>query len=364
MPHKSCVRLFPLLASLFITIFTLQTASAADPLQVGFLYVSPVGDAGFTRQIDTGRKEMEKNLGAKVSSHFLENVPEGPAAEKAITDLVKKGDKLIVTASFGYMEPTMKIAAQYPDVKFIHLTGYKNAANVSNANARFYEGRYLAGILAGKMSKSGVAGYVAAFPIPEVIQGINAFARGMSSVNPKAEIRVLWVNSWYDPVKEKAAALDLAKQGADVLTQHTDSTAVVQAAEEKGIYAIAYHSDMKKYGPKAQLAAVTHHWGNFFTREAQNVIDGKWKSDSVYGGIKDGMIKLEFISPTVPKEVKQLLVDKEAELVAGSLTPFVGPMKDNTGKMRLEKGPIGDFNLKRMYYLVEGVVGTVPAQQN
>ena len=186
----------------------------------------------------------------------------------------------------------------------------------------------------------------------------------MSSVNPKAEVRVQWVNSWFDPAKEKEAALSLSKQGADVLTQHTDSTAVVQTAEEKGIYAIAYHSDMKKYGPKAQLAAVTHHWGSYFTKEAQDVLDGKWKSDSVYGGIKEGMVKLEFINTSVPKDVRQLLTEKEADIVNGSLVPFVGPLKDNTGKMRLEKGPMSEFNLKRMYYLVEGVHGSVPAQQN
>ena len=353
-------------SSFFLLAGIAGAVAGADqaPLQVGFVYVSQIGEAGFTKQQDLGRKEMEKNLGAKVQTTYVEDVPEGPAAEKAIADLARKGNKLVIATSFGFMDATIKVASQFPDVKFIHLTGFKQADNVGIANARFYEGRYLAGILAGKMSKSGVAGYVAAFPIPEVIQGINAFTRGMRSVNPKAEVRVQWVHGWYAPAKEKEAALLMIGQGADVLTQHTDSTAVVQTAEEKGVQAIAYHSDMKKFGPKAQLAAVTHHWGAYYTREAQAVLDGKWKSESVYGGIKEGMVKLEFISPAVPKDVRALLAEKEKEIVAGTLTPFDGPVKDNAGKVRLEKGAMGEYALKRMYYLVEGVNGTLPAQQN
>lgn len=360
MLNKSARGVMTALAMLSTLAF--NTAQAADPLGVGFVYVSPIGEAGWTAQHDAGRKEMEKNLGAKVKAKIVENVPEGADSERVIRDLAQQGNKLIITTSFGYMNPTLKVAKQFPDVKFIHLTGYKTADNVATANARFYEGRYLAGVLAGKMSKSGVAGYVAAFPIPEVLQGVNAFTRGMRSVNPAAEVKVVWVNSWYDPGKERDAAITLMGQGADVLTHHTDSTAVVQAAEEKGKYAVAYHSDMKKFGPKAQIGAVTHHWGAYYTKEAQAVIDGKWKSDSVWGGIKDGMVKLESFGPSVPADVKQLVQAKEKEIVAGSLTPFAGPLKDNEGKVRLDKGTLSDEQLNKMDYYVEGVSGKLPGK--
>ncbi len=334
-------------------------APAAAPLNIGFVYISPIGDAGWTTQHDIARKEMEKALGSKITTKYVENVPESADAERVIRDLAQTGSKLVITTSFGYMNPTLKVAKQFPNVKFIHLTGYKTAVNVANTNARFYEGRYLAGVLAAKMSKSHVAGYVAAFPIPEVLQGVNAFTRGMRSVDPKAEVKVVWVNSWFDPGKERDAAITLIGQGADVITHHTDSTAVVQAAEEKGKYAIAYHSDMKKYGPKAQLAAVTHHWGAYYTKQAQAVIDGTWKTSSTWGGIKDGMVKLEGINSSVPAEVKQFVAAREKELVAGTLNPFTGPIKDNDGKVRMEKGVLDDAALSKMDYFVEGVAGKV-----
>jgi basic membrane protein A len=345
-----------------LAISPLSQAADTAPLGVGFVYISPIGDAGWTTQQDMGRKEMEKNLGAKVKSKVVENVPEGADAERVIRDLAQQGNKLIITTSFGYMNPTLKVAKQFPDVKFVHLTGYKTAENVATANARFYEGRYLAGILAGKMTKTNVAGYVAAFPIPEVLQGINAFTRGMRSVNPQAEVKVIWVNSWFDPGKERDAAITLMGQGADVLTHHTDSTAVVQAAEEKGKMAIAYHSDMKKFGPHAQLAAVTHHWGAYYTKAAQDVIDGKWKSTAVWGGIKDGMVSLDDISAGVPADVKQLIAAKDKEIAAGTLTPFAGPLKDNEGKVRLASGPLNDEGLGKMDYYVEGVSGKLPGK--
>ena len=337
----------------------MAAAPAAAPLNVGFVYISPIGDAGWTTQHDQARKEMEKALGNKITTKFVENVPESADAERVIRDLAQTGSKLVITTSFGYMNPTLKVAKQFPNVKFIHLTGYKTAVNVANTNARFYEGRYLAGVLAGKMSKTHVAGYVAAFPIPEVLQGVNAFTRGMRSVDPKAEVKVVWVNSWFDPGKERDAAITLIGQGADVVTHHTDSTAVVQAAEEKGKYAIAYHSDMKKYGPKAQLAAVTHHWGEYYTKQAQAVLDGTWKSSSTWGGIKDGMVKLEGIYAAVPADVKQFVLAREKDLVAGKLNPFSAPIKDNDGKVRLDKGVLDDAALTKMDYFVEGVAGKV-----
>lgn len=344
--------------------FALSPASAADPapLNVGYVYVSPIGEAGWTYQHDLGRKEMEKALGNKVKTKFVENVPEGADAERVIRDLAQQGNQLIFTTSFGYMNPTLKVAKQFPNVKFVHLTGYKTAPNVATVNARFYEGRYLAGILAGKMSKSNVAGYVGAFPIPEVLQGINAFTRGMRSVNPKAEVRVIWVNSWFDPGKERDAAITLMGQGADIVTHHTDSHAAVQAAEEKGKFALGYHSDMKKFGPKAQLAAVTHHWGQYYTKAAQDVIDNKWKTSGVWGGIKDGFVKLEAINASVPSDVKQLVAATEKDIVSGKLTPFDGPVKDNEGKLRHEKGAMSDDALNKMDFYVEGVAGKLPGK--
>ncbi len=337
---------------------------AGEPLKIGFVYVSPIGDAGWTFQHDTGRKEMEKALGAKVTTKYIENVPEGADAERVIRELAATGHNLIFTTSFGYMNPTIKVAAAFPKVHFEHATGYKTAKNVGIYNARFYEGRYLAGIVAGKMSKTNVAGYIAAFPIPEVVMGINAFARGMRSVNPKAEVKVIWVNSWFDPGKESEAANTLISQQADVLTHHTDSTAAVQTAEAKKVYAIGYHSDMSKYGPNAQLTAVTHHWGDYYTKVAQSAIDGKWQQDNVWGGIKDGMIKLAPFNKVVPADVQAMVKKAESEMAAGKLNPFTGPMKDNTGKEILAAGKtLNDGELSKMDYYVEGVVGKLPSSK-
>lgn len=347
-------------AALLLPAAALSNAAPAQtPLNIGFVYVSPIGDLGWTTQHDIARKQVEKALGNKVTTKYVENVPEGADAERVIRDLVQQGSKLVITSSFGYMNPTLKVAKQFPNVKFIHVTGYKTAPNVATTNARFYEGRYLAGVLAGKMSKSNVAGYVAAFPIPEVLQGINAFTLGMRSVNPKAQVKIVWVNSWFDPGKERDATITLMGQGADIVTHHTDSTAVVQAAQEKGKYAIAYHSDMAKFGPKSQLAAVTHHWGNYYTKQAQMVLDGTWKSSMTWGGLKDGMVKLEGLNSSVPASVKKLVLEKENAIMTGKLNPFTGPLKDNTGKVRLEKGTLDDAGLNKMDYFVEGVQGTV-----
>ena len=339
-------------------------AQTKEPLNIGFVYVSPIGDAGWTFQHDTGRKEMKNALGDKVTTKYIENVPEGADAERVIRDLAQSGHNLIFTTSFGYMNPTLKVASASPNVNFEHATGYKTAKNVGIYNARFYEGRYLAGIVAGKMSKTGVAGYVAAFPIPEVVMGINAFARGMRSVNPKAEVKVIWTNSWFDPGRESEASNTLISQGADVLTHHTDSTAAVQTAEAKKVYAIAYHSDMSKYGPNAQLTAVTHHWGDYYTRVAQSVLDGKWQPDNVWGGIKDGMIKLAPFNKIVPPDVVAMVKKAEGEIAAGKLSPFTGPMKTNDGREVLAAGKtLTDAELSKMDYYVEGVVGKLPSSK-
>ncbi len=331
--------------------------ASAEPLKVGFVYVSPIGEAGWTWQQDTGRREMQAALGDKVKTQYVEDVPEGADAERVIRDLAQQGNQLIFTTSFGYMNPTIKVAKQFPDVKFVHSTGYKTAPNVATTNARFYEARYVAGMLAGKVTKTKVVGYVGAYPIPEVLQGINAFTRGLRSIQPDAQVRVIMVNSWFDPGKERDAALALLDQGADIVTHHTDSTATVQAAEERGKHAIAYHSDMSKFGPKAQLAAVTHHWGPYFTREVQSVLDGTWKSNQVWGGFKEGMVALEGFGPGVGDDLKAFLKQQEDAIAAGTLNPFAAPIKDNEGKVRLAEGALDDKGLNAMDYYVEGVVG-------
>jgi len=338
-------------------------ARAAEPLKVGFVYVSPVGDAGWTFQHDQGRKELEKALNGQVVTKFVENVPEGVDAERVIRELANGGHQLIFTTSFGYMNPTIKVAPQFPKTVFMHATGYKQAKNVGIYNARFYEGRYLTGVIAGRMTKANVAGYVAAFPIPEVLQGINAFTRGMLSVNPKAQLKVIWVSSWFDPGREREAAMTLISQGADIVTHHTDSTAVVQAAEEKGVYVFGYHSDMSKYGPKAHLTATTHHWGQFYIKTAREVLAGSWKPGSVWGGIKDGFIKLAPLNPAIPADVKEQVAQLEKDITSGKLHPFAGPVKDQEGKVRVAAGQtMTDDQMQKMDFYVEGVQGRLPQQ--
>jgi simple sugar transport system substrate-binding protein len=337
---------------------------AQAPLKIGFVYVSPVGDAGWTFQHDQGRKQMEQALGAKVTTKFVESVPEGADAERVIRELAASGHGLIFTTSFGYMNPTIKVASSFPKVHFEHATGYKTAKNVGIYNARFYEGRYLAGVIAGSMTKSNTLGYVGAFPIPEVLQGMNAFIRGARSVNPKAEMRVIWVNSWYDPGREREAAMTLISQGADVVTHHTDSTAAVQAAEEKGVYAVGYHSDMSKYGPKAHLTAVTHHWGDHYIKMAQDTLAGKAQPSNLWGGMKEGMIRLAPINAAVPADVKAKVDQLGKDIVAGKFHPFTGPVKDQSGKERVAAGKVmTDKELGTLDFYVEGIQGSLPKKQ-
>ncbi|MBI5275434.1 MAG: BMP family ABC transporter substrate-binding protein [Burkholderiales bacterium] len=346
-------------ASVFAT--TPATAQTPPPLKAGFVYVAPVTDAGWVRQHDDGRKAVEAALAGKVKTTFVENVPEGADAERVIRDLAQQGHKLIFTPSFGYMEPTLKVAKDFPDVKFESITGYKTAPNVAVANARYYEGRYLAGIAAGRMTKSNVAGYVAGFPIPEVLQGINAFTLGMRSVNPKAQVKVVWLNAWFDPPKERDAAMALFNQDVDVIAFHTASTAVMAAAQEKGKLAVAYHSDMRKTAPDAQLVAVTHHWGDYYTRRARAVLDGTWKSGGVWGGVKEGMVRVEGFGPKVPAAVQQEVLARQKDIAAGKLHPFAGPVVTNEGKEITPKGSaMTDPQILDMNFLVSGVQGKVP----
>jgi simple sugar transport system substrate-binding protein len=337
--------------------------AAAAPLKVGFVYVSPVGEAGWTAQHDAGRRQLESALGDRVRVTYVDKVPEGADAERVIRDLASQGNKLIFTTSFGFMAPTLKVASEFPDTIFEHATGYKTASNVANYNIRFYEGRYLGGIVAGRMTKTNTLGYVAAFPIPEVLQGINAYTLGARSVNPKVQVRVIWTGSWYDPGRERDAAMTLIGQGADVLTHHTDSTAVVAAAEEKGVRAVAYHSDMAKFGPNAQIAAVTHHWGDYYVRRTREVLDGKWATGSVWMGMGDGAVRIEGLGKNVPQDVADLVAARAKEIAAGTFHPFTGPIATNEGKPVAAKGErLTDAQLNEMNYYVEGVLGKVPAK--
>ena len=333
---------------------------AKEPLKVGFVYVAPITEAGWVRQHEQGRLAVAAAFAGKVKTTYVENVPEGPDAERVIRDLAKQGHKLIFTPSFGYMEPTLKVAKDFPDVKFESITGYKTAPNVAVANARYYEGRYLAGIAAGRMTKTNVAGYVAGFPIPEVLQGINAFTLGMRSVNPKAQVKVVWLNAWFDPPRERDAAMTLFNQDVDVMAFHTASTAVMAAAQERGKMAVAYHSDMRNTAPDAQIVAVTHHWGDYYTRRAQAVLEGTWKSGNFWGGVKYAMVRAGDFGPKVPKAVQEEVLARQGDIAKGKLLPFAGPITDNEGKQVLEAGKaLTDEQILSMNFLVAGVQGKV-----
>ncbi len=349
-------------AALPAAISTSARAQATPPLQVCFVYVSPVGQAGWSYQHDLGRQVMEQALGSRVRSRSVEAVPEGPDSERVLRDLAAQGCGLIFATSFGYLEAALRVAAEFPHVKFEHAGGWKTAANLNTYNARYYEARWLAGWLAGQQSKAGVAGYVAGFPVPEVVQGINAFTLGMRAANPRAEVRVVWLNAWFDPPREREAALTLVNQGADVLTNHSGSPAVPQVAEEKGVLLLAYQSDMRRFAPKAQLAAVTHHWGPYYTQVAQAVLDGRWAARPVWGGMQDGLVQLTALSPALPEAVRAGLALRQQAVVAGQLLPFAAPLLDNSGRSRLASGALDDAAIARMDWLVQGVVGTLPAR--
>lgn len=333
---------------------------ASAPLQIGFVYPTPLAPVGWTAQHDQGRRQLERALGAQIQTRYVDKVAEGPDAERVIRELAAQGHGLIFTTSFGFMEPTLKVARQFPKTVFEHISGYKSAPNVGFANARFYEGRYLAGMVAGGTSQSQVAGYVAAFPIPEVLQGINAFMLGMRAVNPKAELKVVWVNSWYDPGRERDAAIALMNQGADVLTHHTDSTAVALAAQERQRWCVAYHSDLRALVPNAQLTAVTHHWGEFYTRSAQAVLAGNWQPSALWGGIREGMVRLADFGAAVPEPIRQQVRERQAAIAAGRSHPFAGRLVDNEGRVRQESGVMPDAALNRLDWFVQGVQGKLP----
>jgi basic membrane protein A and related proteins len=338
-------------------------ASAADKLKVGFIYLGPVGDFGWTYQHEVGRQELVKALGDKIETTYLENVSEGPDAERSIEQLARSGHKLIFTTSFGYMEPTLKVAKKFPDVHFEHATGYKREKNSSTYSARWYEGRYIQGVIAAKTSKSGVLGYIGSFPIPEVVSGINATILGAQSINPDIKVKIIWVNTWFDPGKEADAAKALLDQGADVIMQHTDSPAAMQTAAQRGTKAFGQDSDMIKFGPTSQLTAIIDNWAPYYIERVKLQLDGKWASSDVWGGLKSKMFVMAPYT-NMPDDVKQLAMDTEAAIADGKLHPFKCPVLAQDGKAVECKGGthLEDGQILGMNYYVKGIDDKLPGK--
>jgi simple sugar transport system substrate-binding protein len=331
-------------------------AFAAEPLAVAFVYTGPIGDHGYTYAHDVGRKAVEAHFGDKVKVTFVENVPEGPDCERVIRQLATAGNQLIFATSFGFMEPTLKVAKQFPKIKFEHATGFKRAPNVAIYNIRWYEGRYVMGDIAGRMSKAGVAGYVASFPIPEVVMGINAFTLAAQKQNPNFKTKVIWANTWYDPGKESDAAKALIDKGADIIVQHTDSAAPLQVAEARGVLAFGQATDMHSFAPKAHLTALVDKWDNYYIDRVQKVIDGTWTSSDTWWGLKEGLVELSPYNESMPADVKASADKLKADISSGVLHPFTGPIKNQKGEIVYADGKKAtDEDMLKMNWYVQGV---------
>ena len=337
------------------------TASLADdPLKIGFVYVGPIGDHGWTYQHDQGRLAVEEAFGDRVETTYVESVSEGPDAERVIRQLAASGHGLIFTTSFGFMDSTLAVAEQFPDVKFEHATGFKRADNVSTYSSRFYEGRHVIGKIAGVLTETNKIGYIASFPIPEVIRGINAATLAARQVNPDAEMQVVWVNSWYDPGREADAAKALIAQGVDVIMQHTDSPAALQAAQNAGVMAFGQASNMAKFAPEVQLTAIEDNWAPYYVERTEAVLDGTWESEDAWFGLDAGGVVM---SPywNMPYEVAVMAKEVEEQVRLGTVHPFAGPIVDRDGTMRVDDGAYADdAMLLGMNWFVEGVVGDLP----
>ncbi|MCB1884168.1 MAG: BMP family ABC transporter substrate-binding protein [Geminicoccaceae bacterium] len=332
------------------------SARAQSPLKVGFVYVGPKGDNGWSFRHDVARLAVEEALGDKVETRYVENVPEGPDAERVIRQLAATGQGLIYTTSFGFMNPTLKVAKQFPDVKFEHATGYVTTPNVAVYNARFYEGRSVIGTMAAMMSKKGVAGYIGSVPIPEVVMGIDAFTLAAQKVNPDFRTVVVWVNSWHDPGKEADAAKALFDQGVDIIAQHTDSAAPLQVAEQRGLYGFGQAADQSAFAPEGQLTAIVDNWGPYYIKRTQEVIDGTWETHDVWYGLKEGMVSLAPYGPAVPPDVAAAADKVKAGIIDGSYQPFGGPIMDQSGAKRVAEGEtIPDGDLLKLDWYVKGV---------
>lgn len=338
------------------------SAPKAEPLKIAFAYVGPVGDGGWTFAHDNGRKALEKEFGDKVKTSFVESVPESADAERVIRDMVGQGNKLIFGTTFGYMETMLKVAADSKDVKLEHATGYKQADNLRTYDSRTYEGAYMAGVIAGKMTKTNTLGVVASVPIPEVVRNINSFTLGAQSSNPKIKTKVVWVNEWFNPPKETEAATSLINGGADVLFQNTDSPAVLKTAEAKGKRAFGWDSDMTAYGPKAHLASAVINWGPYYIKATKEALDGTWKGGTgAWWGVKEGAIDIVSIAEDVPAETKAKVAEVKKGLADGSFVIWKGPITDNAGKVQVAKDAVADDKfLGGLNFFVKGVEGKVP----
>ena len=353
-------RAFALIVGLALALAAVTFAHSDEALKVGFIYVGPIGDHGWTYQHHQGLLAVEEEFGDNVETVYVENVAEGPDAERAIERLARQGVGLIFTTSFGFMDPTVKVAERFPDVKFEHATGYKRADNVAIYSARFYEGRYIIGQIAAQMSKSGIAGYIASFPIPEVVRGINAFLLGAQTINPDFKLKVIWVSTWFDPGKEADAAKVLIGQGADIISQHTDSTAPLQIAEEQGVVGFGQASDMFAFAPNAQLTAVIDEWAPYYVARTKAVLDGTWESTDTWDGIAPGMVRMAEYT-NMPDEVKAMAMQTEAMIASGELHPFMGPIYNQEGTMVIGEGEVlDDGTLLGMNWYVQGVDDKLP----
>jgi len=362
---RSMMRTTRLLAATLLLLATSMSgaAHAADKLKVGFIYLGPIGDLGWTYQHELARQAVVKEFGDKIETTYLENVPEGPDAERAIEQLVRAGNKLIFTTSFGYMDPTLKVAKKYPNVHFEHATGYKRLTNMSSYSARWYQGRFIQGMIAAKMSKAGVLGYIGSFPIPEVISGINSTMLGAQTVNANIKVKIIWVNSWFDPGKEADAAKALLDQGADIIMQHTDSPAPMQVAAERGKLAFGQDSEMIKFGPKAQLTSILDTWAPYYISRVKAELDGAWKSEDSWGGLETKMFEMAPYT-NMPDEVKKAAEDMQAAITAGKLHPFKCPVTGQDGKDVECKGGdhLADGQILSMNFYVKGVDDKVPGK--
>jgi simple sugar transport system substrate-binding protein len=333
-----------------------------EPLKVGFAYVGPVGDAGWTFAHDKARKAVEAAFGAKVNTIFVEKVPEAADAERVFRDMTSQGVRLVFGTTFGYMEPMLKVAGDFKDVRFEHATGYKTADNLRTYDSRTYEGAYMVGVIAGGMTKSNVLGVVASIPIPEVIRNIDSFTLGAQSVNPKVTTRVVWVNKWFDPPKESEGAQALINDGADVLMQNTDSSAVLQTAEKASKMGFGWDSDMHQFGPHAHLASAVIDWSPYYTKAVKDVLDGTWKSEPTWWGVKEGAIDVASVSAQVPEALQKKLAAVKMGLKDGSFTIWKGPIKNQAGKEILAAGTVADDKfLHGINFYVKGVQGKVPS---
>jgi basic membrane protein A and related proteins len=338
-------------------------APKAEPLKIAFAYVGPVGDGGWTFAHDNGRKAIEKEFGDKIVTSFVEKVPESADAERVLRDMVGQGNKLVFGTTFGYMEPMLKVAADNKGVKFEHATGYKSAENLRSYDSRTYEGAYMAGVIAGKMTKTNTLGVVGSIPIPEVVRNINSFTLGAQSVNPKVKTKVVWVGEWFAPPKETEAATSLINGGADVLMQNTDSPAVLKTAESMGKRAFGWDSDMSSYGPKAHLGSAVINWAPYYISTVREVLENKWKTSptKIWWGVKEGAIDFVSLASDVPEDAKKRLDQVKVGLKDGSFSIWKGPITDNTGKEVLPKDKVADDEfLGGINFYVKGVEGKVP----